>query len=64
MGLALQKMLKISAELLIFQILLLHLPSFVPVNGACLAKNAKNIGRITDISDFIATFALIITIDD
>jgi hypothetical protein len=34
------------------------------VNGACLAKNAKNIGRITDISDFIATFALIITIDD
>jgi len=29
-----------------------------------LTKNAKNIGRITDNSDFIAIFALINTNDD
>jgi hypothetical protein len=33
-------------------------------NWACLTKNAKNIGRITDNSDFIAIFALINTNDD
>jgi hypothetical protein len=33
-------------------------------NWDCLAKNAKNIGRFIDISNFIAIFALINTIDD